>query len=83
MTDLRISRGRPGDTLAAAGIAATMPNGAGRVITPRCAVSVNGLPRLIPLVRRVAPNRLRWTSLYDRLTSDFLPGSDEQRKEAL
>jgi len=26
---------------------------------------------------------LRWTSLYDRFTSDYLPGSDEQRKEAL
>jgi hypothetical protein len=68
--------------------------------------SVNGIPRLIPLVTRVAPNRpypvfpacqgmqynmldidryagLRWTSLYDRFTSGYLPGSDRQRKEDL
>ena len=61
--------------------------------------SVNGFPRLIPLVRRVAPNGpypvlpacqgmqyyagLRWTSLYDGLTSGYLPGSGRQRKEDL
>ena len=117
MTDLRISRGRSGDTVTAAGIAATMPNASGTSYRTLRAGSVNGLPRLIPLVRRVAPNRpypvfpawqgmqymldmlsgavrlapldndryagLRWTSLYDRFTSDYLPAAAGKRKEDL
>ncbi|MCW2702499.1 MAG: NmrA family protein [Blastococcus sp.] len=117
MTDSRISRGRSSDAVTAVGMAATMPKVSGRSCrTPRVG-SVNGFPRLIPLVRRVAPNRpypvfpawqgmqylldvlsdavrlappdhdryagLRWTSLHDRFTSDYLPGSDRQRKEDL
>lgn len=104
-----------GDTVTAADIAATMTNASGKTYRTLRVGSVNGLRRLIPLVRRVAPNRpdpvfpawqgmqytldmfsgsvrlapldndrfpeIRWTSLYDRFTSGFLPGSDRRSKE--
>jgi hypothetical protein len=43
---------------------------------------LSGALRLAPLDNdRYAG--LRWASLYDRFTSDYLPGSDRQRKEDL
>ena len=43
---------------------------------------LSGAVRLAPLDNdRYAG--LRWTSLYDRFTSDYLLGSDRQRKEDL
>jgi len=43
--------------MTAVGMAATMPEASGTGDRTRRAGSVSGLPRLIPLVRRVAPNK--------------------------
>jgi hypothetical protein len=49
----------------------------------QCMLDVlNGALRLAPLDNdRYAG--LHWTSLYDRFTNDYLPGSDQQHKEDL